>query len=152
MVRHITILPGQYWDAETGLHYNWHRYYDPSTGRYISADPIGLEGKDLNLYSYVGNDPINWIDPEGLARIPGIAGEPIYVHPNDVDPFPSTPVKILKKLYQHYTGKGGTDEEMRVHIVSNVALTNKFLKRIADSGESEAVRKAAKRTLKRKTP
>jgi RHS repeat-associated protein len=58
-------FPGQYFDQETGLHYNWHRFYDPETGRYVSADPIGLEG-GMNLYSYVGGDPVNWIDPEGL--------------------------------------------------------------------------------------
>jgi RHS repeat-associated protein len=46
-------LPGQYFDRETGLHYNYFRDYDPTTGRYIEADPIGLEG-GLNLYSYVG--------------------------------------------------------------------------------------------------
>ncbi|MFA5985671.1 MAG: RHS repeat-associated core domain-containing protein [Methylococcaceae bacterium] len=38
-------FPGQYYDAETGLHYNWNRYYDPKTGSYISINPIGLQGE-----------------------------------------------------------------------------------------------------------
>ena len=61
-------FPGQYFDAETGLHYNYHRYYDPETGRYTQPDPIGFAGGDVNWYAYVGNDPINWIDPLGLLE------------------------------------------------------------------------------------
>jgi RHS repeat-associated protein len=58
-------FPGQYYDAETGQHYNWNRYYDPGTGRYVTADPIGLQA-GVNLFGYVGEDPINSVDPLGL--------------------------------------------------------------------------------------
>ncbi|MBL1276437.1 MAG: RHS domain-containing protein [Ectothiorhodospiraceae bacterium] len=57
---------GQYYDAETQLHYNYFRYYDPSTGRYITSDPIGLDG-GLNTYGYVGGNPLRFIDALGLA-------------------------------------------------------------------------------------
>ncbi|MDX9673655.1 MULTISPECIES: RHS repeat-associated core domain-containing protein [unclassified Pseudomonas] len=56
---------GQYFDAESGLHYNRHRHYDPRLGRYLTPDPIKLAG-GLNQYRYVPN-PTGWVDPLGLS-------------------------------------------------------------------------------------
>ena len=79
-------FPGQYFDAETGLHYNWHRDYKPEIGRYISEDPILKPGDPnipfmvpallkkpamLHAYTYVGNDPVNHKDLYGLFTDPG---------------------------------------------------------------------------------
>ena len=57
-------FPGQYYDQETNLHYNWHRYYDPATGRYITSDRIGL-GDGPNTYLYGQANPLKYTDPTG---------------------------------------------------------------------------------------
>jgi len=57
-------FPGQYYDAETGLHYNYFRDYHPAIGRYVQSDPVGLKAGN-NTYAYVGGNPANLIDPKG---------------------------------------------------------------------------------------
>ncbi|MBL1432749.1 MAG: RHS repeat-associated core domain-containing protein [Gammaproteobacteria bacterium] len=70
------VLPGQYFDVETNLHYNHYRYYDPELGRYITSDPIGLLA-GLNTYSYVGQNGITGYDPDGkTGLIVGIGARP----------------------------------------------------------------------------
>jgi RHS repeat-associated protein len=59
-------FPGQYYDSENGEHYNWNRYYDPRTGRYITSDPIGLAGGP-NTYLYSNANPLNLVDTYGTC-------------------------------------------------------------------------------------
>ena len=77
-------FPGQYRDKETGLHYNWNRYYLSGTGRYLSPDPVGFLG-GFNRFNYVGSNPIERYDPAALAGIAiefgGSMGIGEYWHP-----------------------------------------------------------------------
>ncbi|MFP1729760.1 RHS repeat-associated core domain-containing protein, partial [Lonsdalea quercina] len=72
---------GQIYDAETGLYYNRHRYYDADSGQYISPDPIGLAG-GLRPQGYVHN-PLEWVDPLGLS------GDNVFIHYTDKAGFES---------------------------------------------------------------
>jgi RHS repeat-associated protein len=83
-------FPGQYHDEESGLHYNFHRYYDPDAGRYISPDPLGLAPAP-NPYGYPAN-PTGWVDPFGLNPCQGgPPGSEVLHHygPHEKGPLPS---------------------------------------------------------------
>jgi RHS repeat-associated protein len=72
-------FPGQVYDKETGLHYNYFRDYNPATGRYVQSDPIGLAG-GMNTYGYVKANPLSGVDPRGLIKWSGTyfsVGSPI---------------------------------------------------------------------------
>jgi len=69
------LYTGEEWDADAGLQYNWHRWYDPAVGRWISEDPMGFAGGTPNINSYVANSATNSVDPTGfiLWQQPGWA-------------------------------------------------------------------------------
>ncbi|MBI0328965.1 RHS repeat-associated core domain-containing protein [Burkholderia plantarii] len=83
VVRNPLRFQGQQVDDETGLHYNRYRYYDPSSGRFVSQDPVGLFG-GVNPFAYADN-PVAWIDPLGLAKR---CGCPCGVEPHGNQPSP----------------------------------------------------------------
>ncbi len=68
-------FPGQYFDAETGTHYNYFRDYDPAIGRYVQSDPIGQWG-GINTYGYVGASPLKYMDRDGLQFSPDSRDRP----------------------------------------------------------------------------
>ncbi len=96
---------GQYFDAETGLHYNRHRYYQPETGRFITPDPIGLAG-GLNNYQYAPN-PTGWVDPLGLSNVPGQCPDSL-----PRSRIPSEQQDVFKQFEQHHAGQFKDDNSL----------------------------------------
>jgi len=87
--------PGEYYDAETGLHSNGYRTRDPNTWRFLQSDPLGLEG-GINTYAAVDNNPLNYSDPSGLL----------------VPPAPGTPLSLALERGAVVDAAGGGPEDL----------------------------------------
>ena len=124
---------GQYFDAETGLHYNRHRYYNPGTGRFLTPDPIKLAG-GLNNYQYVPN-PTGWVDPLGLSCFPGDCPEEPGTPEKDIRKFSSTkykPEEVLgRKVY-----KNSVDVEPGIPSTIDKSVDPRIRKKIEEDGWS----------------
>ncbi|WP_426205102.1 RHS repeat-associated core domain-containing protein [Pseudomonas sp. TWP3-1] len=111
---------GQYFDEESGLHYNRHRYYDPDVGRYLTPDPVKLAG-GLNQYQYVPN-PTGWVDPLGLSSNCPPPNKPGCAVPGDV-----ANVKVDKGAPELPTINHGVDPKTlkRTHAISGKTSTKR---------------------------
>ena len=78
-------FPGQWFQAESGLHQNWMRDYDPTTGRYIQADPLGLVD-GASVYGYARQNPGRYVDPRGEESRTGPMSVPVPMWPGETYP------------------------------------------------------------------
>ena len=103
-------FPGQVEDAESGLRYNRHRYYDPETKLYGRTDPIGLRG-GLSPFGYV-SDPLGWIDPLGLDRQPGQFNS-FFDHGLPTDQYFNSDSIQFRKANKNFIDRMNTDSAFR---------------------------------------
>lgn len=123
------LLPGQYFDQETGLHYNYFRDYDPNIGRYIESDPIGIISNQSilsyklfgvfnsiftinKLYVYAENNPIIAFDITGLVRVTilDITQETLFIYPSGA----STGIKSIRSVTAEENGNCMAGEKIRI--------------------------------------
>lgn len=125
---------GRIWDAEIELYDYRARTYAPDLGRFIQKDPIGFEGGDVNLYSYVGQNPINRTDPTGLFWGCAKSLALLYLHGNELDPLIKSIMDYNNK-YADALSRCKLDEAA-IYKKASDDLTQIYLARLAALGMS----------------
>jgi RHS repeat-associated protein len=108
-------FPGQWFQLENGLAYNWHRHYDPTIGRYIQPDPLGLKAllsDGPSVYNYVGGNPLAKIDPSGTTGIETGGGSPIYL------PDSNAVYRLIQQAFRNATPTGSALKDDAYHKVA----------------------------------
>ena len=144
-------FPGQYFDDESDLHYNWNRYYNPETGRYITSDPIGLAG-GLNTFGYANANPVMYTDPEGLRAINGSNGGTVATRgtgnmnrPNILNNRGIGISRGERRMHQDMARRAARKEAER-QVAAQEALNNV---RMSEAARQRAIERAMEIILKR---